>query len=76
MEKNEAFQKAFDEHFCQYKDRPVALYGTGKNAELIVKYARGYDFFALVSADLVGRTAYGNCICKDKKQDSRGYSGL
>lgn len=62
MEKNEAFQKAFDEHFCQYKDRPVALYGTGKNAELIVKYARGYDFFALVSADLVGRTAYGKKV--------------
>ena len=62
MDTNGSFQHAFDEHFSRYKGMPAALYGTGKNAELIIKYARGYDFFALVSSDLVGRTVYGKKV--------------
>lgn len=59
MELNESLQREFDEKFYQFKGTPIAIYGTGKNAELIVKYVKGYDFFALVSSDLVGRMMYG-----------------
>ena len=58
METNVIFQNEFDQHFGKYKNMPIALYGTGKNAELILQYAKGYDFFALVSADLAGRSIY------------------
>lgn len=64
METNVIFQNEFDQHFGKYKNMPIALYGTGKNAELILQYAKGYDFFALVSADLAGRSIYDKRIIK------------
>lgn len=62
MESSESFQTEFDRFFSQYKGIPIAIYGTGKNAELLVKYARGYNFFALVSPDLSGQKIYGKDV--------------
>lgn len=62
MKTDTSFQNQFDEYFSAFKPLPVAVYGTGKNAELIVKHIRGYDFFALVSSDSAGGTAYGKKI--------------
>lgn len=57
-----SFQSEFDEHFSAFKHVPIAVYGTGKNAELVLRHITGYDFFALVSANSDGGVAYGKNI--------------
>ncbi len=57
-----SFQDEFDRHFHAFKQLPIAVYGTGKNAELILKHIKGYDFFALISPNPTGKTAYGKNV--------------
>ena len=37
MNERNLFQDTFDQYFEKYKNVPIAIYGTGNNAELILK---------------------------------------
>ncbi len=62
MNERNSFQDTFDQYFEKYKNVPIAIYGTGNNAELILKNVTGYDFFALISAEPQEETWCGKKI--------------
>lgn len=52
-------QEGFDEHFEQYRNVPIGIYGIGKNAETILGSIKGYDFQCLIAADHLHEQMYG-----------------
>ena len=44
MIKDNILQETFDSVFSNFKNEALAIYGTGNNAELIVKNVAGYHF--------------------------------
>lgn len=62
MNERNLFQDTFDQYFEKYKNVPIAIYGTGNNAELILKNVTGYDFIALISAEPQEETWCGKKI--------------
>lgn len=62
MEKEEVFQDEFDNYFSKFKNVPIAVYGTGKNAKLLLKHIKGYDFFSVVSSEPIKENICGRPV--------------
>lgn len=52
-------QKSFDEHFGEYREIPIGIYGIGKNAQTILENINGYSFECLIATDHLNETVYG-----------------
>lgn len=59
MEKDNSIQRIFDNSFSTHKNRKIAIYGTGNNAEAILTNVRGYDFQCVISLDDIGQLFQG-----------------
>lgn len=55
-------QEEFDKLFSEYKNVPIAIYGTGNNAQLLLENIKGYQFTNLVSRDCIGEVMYGKQV--------------
>lgn len=55
-------QKDFDKLFSEYKEKKIAIYGTGNNARLLLEHVSGYQFVNLVSKDYVGESICGKKV--------------
>lgn len=62
MDGYDKFEAAFDKYFANFKNIPIALYGIGQNAEIILNCAKGYNFVALIATEHIGETRYGKEI--------------
>lgn len=59
MRDKKVIQEIFDNHFEQYKSQPIALYGTGNNAEMIIDNIKGYFINCVISLKDVGELFHG-----------------
>ena len=55
-------QEDFDKLFSEYKEKKIAIYGTGNNARLLLEHVSGYQFVNLVSKDCVGESICGKQV--------------
>ncbi len=60
-------QSSFDDHFGEFRDIPIGIYGTGKNAQLIAENIKGYDFVCLITKEENITSRYGlPVVCLDE----------
>lgn len=55
-------QEEFDKLFSEYREMPIAIYGTGNNAQLLLENVKGYQFTNLVSRDCIGDVVCGKQV--------------
>lgn len=67
MKESNTFQSTFDNCFKSFCNQPIAIYGTGNNAELILKNIKGYDFIYVISNKDIGSDFFGKKIVSLEK---------
>ena len=57
-------QKILDSFLTPYRDKRIAVYGTGLNSERVICSAGGYDFVCVISNDLelIGNVFHGKTV--------------
>lgn len=57
-----SFSSAFKKKFEKYKEKKIALYGIGKNAERILTNVNGYHIVCLIATEHIGETIHGKTV--------------
>lgn len=67
MDEQQYVVKIFQEAFSQMRDKPIILYGLGKNTEAVLKNTVGFQFAGLMDSQNIGKKIWGYEVLSEQK---------